>query len=64
MCDACYNRGAPLFSQPEILEFGSSRRLPETDLEKNKTATGWKIPWPRYTARIVQKKWPISDDFG
>ena len=23
-----------------------------------------KIPWPRYTTRIVQKKSPISDDLG
>ena len=30
--------------------------LPKPDLEKNKTATGWKIEWPRYATRIIMQK--------
>ena len=44
--------------------FGSLRPLPQTDLEKNKAATGCKIPWPRCTARTLQEKWRIFDDSG
>ena len=40
---------------------------PNTGLEKNKTATGWKIPLPRYRYKTrirPKKKCLISDDFG
>ena len=48
--DACYDTGVPLFPRG-FLNFDSLRPLPKTDSEKNKTAAGWKIPWPTYTRR-------------
>ena len=62
--DVCYDRGAPLFFSNTTPQFGSLRPLPKTDWEKNKTAVGWKIPWPRHTTRYMQTKWDIPDDFG
>ena len=28
----------------------------ETVLEKNKAATGWNIPWSKYSTKIMQQK--------
>ena len=66
--DACDDSEVHHFFS-EVPHFRSLRHLQETDLEKIYTPvtdTGWTIPWPRCTTRIMQKnkKCRIYADFG
>ena len=48
-----------------ILGAWSLRPFPKTDsAKKQNMLPDEKIPWPRYTARIMQNKWPLSDHVG
>ena len=59
-------RGALLFFSNTTPQFGSLRHFPKKLIwRKIKTATGCKIPWSRYTPRVMKNtSGRNSDDFG